>query len=169
MQNSVGPACDLSGNIVLSDNQISKYQDRDLVKKIFTRSRSIAIVGLSTNPDKDSHMVGEFLLNHGFKVIPVHPKADKILGEIAYRQVADIPESVDIVNIFRPSHECVQHAQQAVKKGAKFLWLQLNIFNEEAAKIALDAGINVIMNLCIKIEYQHFARNSNQLEMDQQS
>jgi len=161
MENRVGPVCDLSGNLILSDDQISKYQDSDLVNKILTNARTIAIVGLSANPQKDSHMVGNFLMNHGFKVIPVHPKADKILGEKVYRQVVDIPEPVDIVNLFRPSYECAQHAEQAVKIGAKALWLQLNIFSEEVAQIALDAKIDVIMNLCIKIQLEQFFQRTS--------
>ncbi|MCY4170230.1 MAG: CoA-binding protein [Bacteroidetes bacterium] len=163
MENSNAPACDLSGMIRLSDDQVAQYQDRNLINKLFTSLSTIAIVGLSTNPIKDSHRVAEFLLNQGIKVIPVHPKADRILGEKVYSQVKDIQESVDIVNIFRPSHECAHHAEQAVKIGAKAIWLQLNIFSEEVAQIGSDSGMEVIMNLCIMIEYKHFlnARSIN--------
>lgn len=146
-----GSSCDLFGNLSLE--QVAKYQDPHLVHRILDSSRTIAVVGLSTSPQKDSHVVASFLQNRGFKVIPVHPKAERILGEKVYRKVADIPEPVDIVNVFRPSHECPEHAEQAVRISAKALWLQLNIFSEEAATIATAGGLDVIMGLCMKIEH----------------
>ncbi|MCY4159783.1 MAG: CoA-binding protein [Bacteroidetes bacterium] len=132
---------------------MKKYQDPFLSGQILEFARSVAIVGLSTNPNKDSHVVAKFLQNKGLKIIPVHPKADQLLGEKVYKQVADVTEQVDIVNVFRPSHECPEYARQAVQIDAKVLWLQLNISSEQAAMIAAAAGIHVIMNLCIKIEY----------------
>lgn len=146
-----GSSCDLFGNLSLE--QVAKYQDPHLVHRILDSSRTIAVVGLSTSPQKDSHVVASFLQNRGFKVIPVHPKAERILGEKVYRKVADIPEPVDIVNVFRPSHECPEHAEQAVRISAKALWLQLNIFSKEAAAIATAGGLDVIMGLCMKIEH----------------
>jgi len=153
MENRVGPACDLSGNIMMTDDQVSKYQNVELAQEILKSSRTIAMVGLSTNPHKDSHQVAQFLLDGGFRVIPVHPKADLILGQKVYRQVTDISEPVDIVNVFRPSDECALYAKQAVQINAKAIWLQLNILSEEAAEIAVDAEIDILMNLCIKVEY----------------
>ncbi len=144
--------------------QIAKYQQPHVVRQILKSSQTIAMVGLSTNPDKDSHMVARFLQNAGFRVIPVHPKADCILGEKVYRSVADIAEPVDIVNVFRPSHECVVHAEQAVKISAKAFWLQLNIVNEEAAGIARTGGLKVIMHLCLKIEYRRYMEAQNSPE-----
>ncbi len=130
-----------------------KYQNSDLAGQILKSPKSVVIVGLSTDERKDSHVVAKFLQSKGIRIIPVHPQADLILGEKVYRQVADITKKVDIVNVFRPSHECPQYAEQAVQIGAKVLWLQLGIFSEEAAEIAREAGMAVIMNLCIKVEY----------------
>ena len=161
MENRVGPACDLSGNLIMTADQISTYQNVEVTQKILKSSRTIAIVGLSTDPHKDSHMVAKFLLEKGFQVIPVHPKADVILGQKAYRQLTDISEPVDIVNVFRPSDECAFYAKQAVQINANALWLQRNIFSEEAAEIARDGGIDIRMNLCIKIEYNRLITGSS--------
>ncbi len=140
---------------------MTKYQDPKVVQHILNSSRTIAIVGLSTNHQKASHIVARFLQKKGFKIIPVHPKADWLLGEKVYKKVTDIREPVDIVNVFRPSHEGPEYAKQAVQIGAKTLWLQLNLFSEEAATIAHDSGLNVIMNLCIKIEHSRLHQSPN--------
>jgi len=161
MEHRVGPACDLSGRIILTDDQRSKVQNVDIAQNILKSSHTIAMVGLSTNPNKDSHMVAKFLIDQGFRVIPVHPKADQILGQKVYRKVTDIGEPVDIVNVFRPSEECALYAKQAVEIHAKAIWLQLNIYSEEAADIATDAGMDIVMNLCIKIEYNRLLANSD--------
>ena len=154
----MGASCDLAGNLVLSADQMEKYQNPNLAGQILQSSKSVAIVGLSTDERKDSHTVAKFLQRKGLRIIPVHPKADWILGERVYRQVADITDRVDIVNVFRPSHECPQYAEQAVQIGAKALWLQLGIFSEKAAEITREGGLDTIMNLCIKIEYnRHYA------------
>ncbi len=154
MKSESSSSCDLFGNLNLE--QVAKYQAPHLVRQVLDSSRTIAIVGLSTNPQKDSHAVASFLQNRGFRIIPVHPKAERILGERVYRRVADIPEPVDIVNVFRPPHECPEHAEQAVQICAKTLWLQLNIFSEEAAAIASAGGLDVIMGLCMKIEHRRY-------------
>lgn len=159
MKSRTDSSCDLFGNLDLE--QVAKYQDPHLVRRILDSSRTIAIVGLSTSPQKDSHAVASFLQNRGFRIIPVHPKAERILGERVYKRVADISEPVDIVNVFRPSHECPEHAEQAVRICAKALWLQLNIFSEEAAAIASTGGLDVIMGLCMKIEHHRHLGSQN--------
>ena len=147
----------ISGEIRLTEAE-NALQNPDLVGQILKSPKSVVIVGLSTDEQKDSHVVAKFLQSKGIRIIPVHPQADLILGEKVYRRVADITEKVDIVNVFRPSHECPQYAEQAVQIGARVLWLQLGIFSEEAAEIAREAGMAVIMNLCIKVEYnRHYA------------
>jgi predicted CoA-binding protein len=97
----------------------------------------------------------KYLQQKGYRVIPVNPRAhgEKILGEDVYRKLEDIPVSVDMVDIFRKSEECVAFAEQAVRMGAKVLWMQLGVRNEEAAGIAEQAGLKVVMNRCPKIEY----------------
>lgn len=113
---------------------MARYQQRDFIRRILDSYRTVAIVGLSTDPYKASHIVAGFLQSKGFRVIPVHPKAQRILGEKVYRKVSDVTEPVDIVNctvnVFRLSYECTEYARQAVQIDAKVLWLQLNIFSE---------------------------------------
>lgn len=125
---------------------------REQIKEILKQTTTIAVVGLSDNPDKISHMVAEAMQKQGYRIIPVNPNAERILGEISYPSLKDIPESVDIVNVFRRSEHTVPFAQEAADIGAKVLWLQQGISNEETASIAEKAGLTVIMDRCIKVE-----------------
>lgn len=125
---------------------------RDHIKEILTAARNVAVVGLSDKPDRVSYMVAEAMQKKGYRIIPVNPNATVILGETCYPSLTDIPEPVDIVNVFRRSETVVPVAQEAVKIGAKVFWLQLGIFNEEAADIARAGGLEVIMDRCIKVE-----------------
>ena len=156
MGSGSGVACDLSTHSLLTVEQRAKYQASDLVRRTLGYARSVAIVGLSTKRQKASFFVATFLKSRGIKIIPVHPKADRILGEKVYPTLTDIPESVDVVNVFRPPHECPVYAEQAVEIGAKVLWLQLGLFSEEAATIASAGGLDVIMDLCVKMEYGRY-------------
>lgn len=125
---------------------------RDEIKEILRQSETIAVVGLSDDPSKVSHMVSAAMQAKGYKIIPVNPKADTILGEKAYATLADVPVPIDIVNVFRRPEHTPPIAEEAAAVKAKTLWLQLGIANDEAAKIASDAGLNVIMDRCIKVE-----------------
>ncbi|MEB3102943.1 CoA-binding protein [Ferviditalea candida] len=125
---------------------------RERIKEILTEAKTVAVVGLSDNPDRPSYEVSQALKNKGYRIIPVNPRLDAILGERCYRSLLDIPEPVDIVNVFRRSEEVVPFAEQAGKIGAKVFWLQLGIFNQEAADIAQSFGLEVIMDRCIKVE-----------------
>lgn len=151
-----GAACDLTSRSLLTVEQKAKYQAPALVRRTLGSARSVAIVGLSTKRQKASYFVATFLKSRGIKIIPVHPKADRILGERVYPTLKDIPEPVDVVNVFRPSHECPIYAAQAVDIGAKVFWLQLGLFNEESATIASTGGLDVIMDLCVKMEYGRY-------------
>lgn len=115
--------------------------------------KTIAVVGVSNKPDRDSHMVAKYLMNAGFDVIPVNPKIEDFLGIKAYPDLLSIPseKDIDIVNIFRKSSEVLPVVQDAIKIGAKVIWMQLGIINEEAAELARKAGLEVIMNKCIKV------------------
>jgi len=127
--------------------------DRETIRKILEETDTIAVVGLSDKPDRTSYMVAEAMQNRGYRIIPVNPTVQgKILGETCYPSLSDIPEPVDMVNVFRRSELTVPVAEEAVKIGAKTLWLQLGVYNEEAADIALRAGLNVIMDRCVKVE-----------------
>ncbi|MDG0793355.1 CoA-binding protein [Cohnella ginsengisoli] len=125
---------------------------RDEIKRILQDTKNIAVVGLSGDPDKTSHMVSAAMQAKGYRIIPVNPKEAEILGEKCYKSLADIPEPIDIVNVFRRPEHTPPIAAEAVAAGAKVLWLQLGIVNEEAASIAADGGLTVVMDRCIKVE-----------------
>lgn len=125
---------------------------REHIKQILALSGNIAVVGLSDKPDRISHMVAKALQNRGYRIIPVNPNADKILGETCYPSLSDIPDPVDIVNVFRRADQVVPIVEEAVKIKAKVVWLQQDIVNEEAANMALQNGLEVIMDRCIKVE-----------------
>ncbi len=116
--------------------------------KILKEARVIAIVGASSNPERPSHGVMRALQSAGYKVIPFNPGQDEILGEKAYASLSDVPEKIDIVDVFRRPEHTPPIAQEAVKIGAKVLWLQLDIINDEAAAIARAGGLTVVMDLC---------------------
>ncbi|MFQ5800389.1 MAG: CoA-binding protein [Candidatus Hydrothermarchaeales archaeon] len=126
----------------------------DTNAKILAKYKTVAVVGLSRDPKKDSHKVASYLKSVGFRIIPVNPSADEILGENVYRDLADIPEKVDVVNIFRPSDEVGPIVDKAIKIGAKAVWLQLGIINEEAAQKAAEAGLDVVMDWCMMTEHK---------------
>ena len=125
---------------------------REKIKEILTAAKTIAVVGLSDNPERTSYMVSKAMQQQGYRIIPVNPNVDHVLGEKAYASLADIPEKIDIVNVFRRSEHTVPIAEEAVKISAKTLWLQQGIYNEEAAKIAQNGSLTVIMDRCIKVE-----------------
>jgi predicted CoA-binding protein len=128
------------------------HPTREEIKEILLRSHTIAVVGLSDDPSKVSYMVSEAMQKKGYRIIPVNPKAESILGETCYPSLADVPEAIDIVNVFRRPEHTPPIAEEAVAVGAKVLWLQLGIANEEAAAIAAKGGLAVIMDRCIKVE-----------------
>jgi uncharacterized protein len=121
--------------------------------RILTQSRVVAVVGLSPNWYRPSYFAAKYMQEHGYRVIPVNPNAREILGETCYPDVAAIPGAVDIVDCFRQPEEMPGLARAAVAKGAKVLWMQLGIRNEEAARIAGASGLDVVMNRCVKIEH----------------
>ncbi|WP_217592306.1 CoA-binding protein [Cohnella sp. GbtcB17] len=125
---------------------------RDEIKRILQETKNIAVVGLSGDPDKTSHMVSAAMQAKGYRIIPVNPKESEILGEKCYKSLADIPEPIDIVNVFRRPEHTPPIASEAVAAGAKVLWLQLGIVNDEAAAIAAEGGLTVVMDRCIKVE-----------------
>ena len=123
------------------------------LRRILTRSRVIAMVGLSAHWYRPSYFAAKYLQEHGYRVIPVNPTHDEILGERSYASLAAVPDAIDVVDCFRAPAEIEPIAQAAIAKGARVLWMQLGIRNEAAAKIASDAGLDVVMNRCMKIEH----------------
>ena len=131
------------------------------IKEILTKYKKIAMVGVSNDPTKASTIVMKYMQKYGFKVYPINPKAQgqKILGEEVRGKITDIKDSIDIVNVFRPSKEVLDIAHDTVNIKAKVLWLQLGITNEEAKKLVEKKKIEYIENKCTKMEYQkHFLK-----------
>ena len=129
------------------------------IKEILSKYKSIAMIGVSNDPTKASTIVMKYMQKYGFKVFPVNPKAkgQKILGEEVYEKITDIKDTVDIVDVFRPSKEAVDIAKDTVYIGAKVLWLQLDIKNSKAKEIVEASNIIYVDNKCTKIEYEkHF-------------
>jgi len=129
------------------------YGDRAAVERVLTAYRTWAVVGLSENPARASHRVASFLQSRGFRIIPVNPLAGQILGEKAYPDLASVPEPVEVVDIFRRSSQAGVHVDEAIAIGAKAVWLQLDVIDEEAAARARAVGLDVIMDRCPAIEY----------------
>ena len=128
------------------------------IKEILSKYKSIAMIGVSNDPTKASTIVMKYMQKYGFKVIPVNPRAkgEKILGEEVYEKITDIKEPVEIVDVFRPSKEAYEIAEDSVKIGAKVLWLQLGIRDESAKDLMKKNDIEYIENKCTKMEYQKF-------------
>ena len=131
------------------------------IKEILSKYKSIAMIGVSNDPTKASTIVMKYMQKYGFKVFPVNPKAkgQKILGEEVYEKITDIKDTVDIVDVFRPSKEALDIAKDTVSIEAKVLWLQLGIKSEEAKKIVEENKIEYVEDKCTKMEYQkHFLK-----------
>ncbi|WP_278496902.1 CoA-binding protein [Pantoea vagans] len=124
------------------------------IRDVLTRIQRIALVGASDRPDRPSYGVMKYLLDQGYEVIPVSPKlaGQTLLGQQAYASLAEVPGEIDMVDVFRNSEAAWGVAQEAIAAGAKTLWLQLGVINEQAAVLAQDAGMTVIMDRCPKIE-----------------
>ncbi|MEM6646753.1 MAG: CoA-binding protein [Bacteroidota bacterium] len=157
MGSGSGLACDLTLNSSLTPELRARYQDAATVRRILGDAKTIAIIGLSTNPQKASQFVATYLKYHGYRIIPVHPKAATILGETVYPSLAAIPEPVDVVCAFRPPAACPGIAEEAAAIGAKALWLQLGIASAEAGEIAEAAGLDVVMDRCLKMEHGRYS------------
>lgn len=127
----------------------------DEIREILNSAKTIAIVGLSPKSEKDSHRVAKYLQNAGYKIIPIYPKEDVILGEKVYRSLAEIEGEIDIVDIFRKPEVVDKVVDEAIKRGGiKTIWTQLGIVNNEASAKAKEAGMKVVQNHCTKIEHQ---------------
>ena len=123
-------------------------------KEILEQSKIIAIVGLSPDKEKASNIVANYLIAHGYRIIPVNPGYDEILGQKSYKSLSDIPEKIDIVDIFMRSEKVLPVVEEAIKLKPRAIWLQLGIINEEAKKLVEDKGITFFMNVCMKQEHE---------------
>lgn len=140
--------------------------DITLLRKVLSENRVIAIVGLSDKPHRPSYFVGKYLKDHGFTIVPVNPTVDEILGEKSYASLEDLPMQIDMVDCFRRSNQMPDLARSAVAIGAKCLWMQLGVVNEEAKEIANANGLDVIMDRCTKIEYARLFGGLNFVGVD---
>ena len=135
---------------------LSRYQDVMTIQRVLHTAKTIAVVGLSSNPLRASNFVGYYLKRHGYRVIPVNPRETEILGETCYPSLRDIPEPVDVVDVFRAPSAVPEIAADAVAIRASTLWCQLGVVNVEGARIAEEGGLTVIMDRCIKFEHARY-------------
>jgi predicted CoA-binding protein len=131
------------------------------LQAILGDARTIAVVGLSNDRFRDAYDVAEYLQAKGYRIIPVHPDETEVLGERAYPTLLDVPDTVDVVDVFRRPEATPEIARQAVRIGAKVLWLQSGIINEEAARIGTEAGLDVIMGVCIRTARKRVEREAS--------
>lgn len=127
----------------------------DEVRQLLRSAHTIAVVGLSDKPDRDSYRVAAYLQQHGFRIIPVNPAVTSVLGEKSYAQLEDVPDKIDIVDVFRRPDAVLPIVDSAIAVGARAVWMQLGIAHNAAADKARAAGLQVIMNKCILIEHAH--------------
>ena len=130
----------------------------EMIKDILLSTKTIATVGLSKNKEKVSNGVASYLQSQGYRVIPVNPTVDEILGEKSYPNLESIPIKIDAVQIFRRSEDVPPIVEDAIKVGAKVVWMQEGVYNEEAAQIAKDAGLQVVMDMCMRAAHQYIFR-----------
>jgi uncharacterized protein len=127
---------------------------RELIENV----RTIAVVGLSPKQHRDSYRVAEYMQQQGYRIIPVNPNVREVLGEQAYSSLSEIPEPIDLVDVFRRPEVADDVAREAVEIGAKAIWLQIGVVNEEAARIAGEAGLDVVMNRCLMVDHGRLLR-----------
>ena len=123
------------------------------LRRILAQSRTLAVVGLSAQWYRPSYFAAKYMQDHGYRIIPVNPRYTEVLGEKCYPDMRAIPERVDLVDCFRKSADIPPIAEDAIAIGARVLWMQLGVVNEEAANRAIGAGLDVVMNRCVKIEH----------------
>ena len=135
---------------------LARYQDPLTIQRVLHNSNTIAVVGLSNNELRASYFVGYYLRRHGYRVIPVNPRESEILGQRCYSSLLDVPEPVDVVNVFRAPDALPGIAQDAVAINAAALWCQFGVINDQGAQIAEDGGMTVIMDRCLKVEHARY-------------
>ena len=127
------------------------------LRSILGEARTVAVVGLSSNPNRESLSIASYLQDKGYRIIPVNPNETEVLGERAYPSLLDVPGQVDVVDVFRKPEATPEIARQAVQIGAKVLWLQTDIVNDEARRVAENAGLDVVMGVCIRSTHRRIS------------
>jgi uncharacterized protein len=145
---------------------VSEFQDPATIRRLVQSGRTVAVVGLSGNELRASNFVGYYLKRHGYRVIPVNPNEESVLGERSYATLGDVPVSIDIVDVFRNSAAVPELAREAVAAGAGALWLQFGVISEEGARIARDGGLDVVMDRCLKVEHARYLGQMHWLGMN---
>ena len=138
-------------------SDLKAYQDPLAIQQVLYAAKTIAIVGLSRNELRASFFVGYYLKRHGYRVIPVNPRETEILGERCYPNLGEVPEPIDVVNVFRAPDALPGIAREAVAIGASTLWCQFGVINLEGAQLATAGGLTVIMDRCLKVEHARYA------------
>ncbi|MBV9681477.1 MAG: CoA-binding protein [Solirubrobacterales bacterium] len=138
---------------------MSEHSSAQAIRQVLTETHAWAVVGCSPDPRRDSHRIARMLQGRGFRVIPVNPHVESLLGERCYPTLRDIPatEQIDVVDIFRRADRAGAHVDEAIAVGARAVWMQLGVIDEAAARRALDAGLLVVMNRCPAIELPRLA------------
>ncbi|HKW05659.1 MAG TPA: CoA-binding protein [Nitrososphaerales archaeon] len=130
----------------------------DEIRDILRKCKTIAVIGMSKNPEKDAYSIPAYMKMKGYRIIPVNPSADEILGEKSYKRLADVPDDVDIVDVFRPSEDVPNYVGDILLRKPKVFWLQLGIENNEAEERVASAGIRVVFNKCLMQEHKRLLR-----------
>jgi predicted CoA-binding protein len=161
MGSATGVSCSVSLNTSLTPEQRARYQDVAQINRLLGTAKTIVIVGLSSDRQKASYFVAGYLQDEGYRIVPVNPKAETILGEKVYPDVASIPFPVDLIDIFRPPQEIDEIVTQAIARKEKgidspAIWMQLRLTNLPAAERAQAAGLTVVADKCVKMEHGRY-------------
>ena len=156
MGSGPGLTCAITLNTALTPEEQRLYQDPRTIQRLLREAKTIAVVGLSTDTQRASWFVANYLQQEGYRIVPVHPTATELLGERVYASLTDIPIPVDIVDVFRPAVEAPEFARQAIAIRARAFWMQLKLASMEAAALARGAGLDVVADRCIKMEHARY-------------
>ncbi|MEO7986764.1 MAG: CoA-binding protein [Gemmatimonadales bacterium] len=151
-----GFSCEITLNTALTDDERRRFQNPAVIRRILADAKTIAVVGLSSERQRASHFVATYLQRAGYRVIPVRPGAGSMLGETAYPDLASVPFPLDLAVVFRRGRETLTVADQAIAAGVPRIWFQLRIPAVEAAERAAAAGLEVVLDKCIKMEHGRF-------------
>lgn len=157
MELGSGPSNAIRLNTVLTQTQKDLFQNPENIKKVLNEFRTIAVVGLSSDPQKASYFVASYLRSAGYRIVPINPKADVILGQKVYRSLSEVPFGIDLVDVFRPAPELDALVEEAIAIKAKGFWQQLRINNLTAAETAQRSGLISVVDMCVKMEHGRYA------------
>jgi predicted CoA-binding protein len=132
---------------------MAEINNEEVISNILDEAKTIAVIGLSSDPLRPSHSVSRYMQSNGYRIIPINPNETSVLGEKAYPSLSDVSEKIELVDIFRRSDEAGHHVDEAIRIGARGVWLQEGVIDEAAARRALDAGLQVVMDRCILKEH----------------